>query len=71
MILVDLTIGGKARKVLVTFNKNGFQYTLDRATGEVLAATPYVHVNWAKSVDLKTGRPVLDPRSRPARRRDW
>ena len=61
MILVDLTIGGKARKVLVTFNKNGFQYTLDRATGEVLAAKPYVHVNWAKSVDLKTGRPVVDP----------
>lgn len=61
VIPVDLTIGGKARKVLVTFNKNGFQYTLDRATGEVLAATPYVHVNWAKSVDLVTGRPVLDP----------
>ena len=61
MILVDQTIAGKARKVLVTFNKNGFQYTLDRATGELLAATPYVHVNWAKSVDLKTGRPVLDP----------
>jgi alcohol dehydrogenase (cytochrome c) len=61
LILVDQTIGGKARKVLVTFNKNGFQYTLDRATGEVLAATPYVHVNWAKSVDRKTGRPLVDP----------
>jgi PQQ-dependent dehydrogenase (methanol/ethanol family) len=61
MILVDLTIGGKPRKALVTFNKNGFQYTLDRATGEVLSAKPYVHVNWATSVDLATGRPVLDP----------
>ena len=61
MMLVDLTIGGKPRKTLVVFNKNGFQYTLDRTTGEVLAATPYVDVNWAKSVDLKTGRPVLDP----------
>jgi glucose dehydrogenase len=45
---------------LVTFNKNGFQYTLDRATGEVLAAPPYVQVTWAKSIDLKTGKPVLD-----------
>ena len=37
MILADLTISGQRRKVLVQFNKNGFAYTLDRATGEVLA----------------------------------
>ena len=61
MILTDVTIAGKTRKALVTFNKNGFQYTLDRTTGEVLKATPYVQVNWAKSIDLKTGKPVLDP----------
>ena len=42
MILADVKIGGQTRKALVTFNKNGFQYTLDRATGEVLAAQPYV-----------------------------
>src|SRR5207302_1652236 len=61
LILADLTIGGKPRKTLVSFNKNGFQYTLDRATGEVLAARPFVPVTWAKSIDLLTGRPVLDP----------
>jgi PQQ-dependent dehydrogenase (methanol/ethanol family) len=61
MILADLTIGGKVRKTLVSFNKNGFQYTLDRATGELLAAPPYVRVTWAKEIDLKSGRPVLDP----------
>jgi PQQ-dependent dehydrogenase (methanol/ethanol family) len=61
VILVDMTIAGKARKALVMFNKNGFQYTLDRTTGEVLAANPYVHVNWAKSIDPTTGRPLLDP----------
>jgi len=61
MILADVKVGGRARKALVTFNKNGFQYTLDRATGELLAAAPYVEVTWAKSIDLKTGRPVLDP----------
>jgi alcohol dehydrogenase (cytochrome c) len=60
MILADLTIAGRSRKVLVNFNKNGFQYTIDRATGEVLLAEPFVHVNWATSVDLATGRPVVD-----------
>jgi PQQ-dependent dehydrogenase (methanol/ethanol family) len=60
LILADVKIGGKVRKALVTFNKNGFQYTLDRATGEVLAAPAYVQVTWAKNIDLKTGRPVLD-----------
>jgi PQQ-dependent dehydrogenase (methanol/ethanol family) len=60
MILVDLTIGGKLRKALVNFNKNGFAYTLDRTTGEVLVAQPFADANWAKSIDLATGRPVLD-----------
>ena len=60
MILVDLTIRGRLRHVLVHFDKNGFQYTIDRATGEVLAAQPYVPVNWAKRVDLTTGRPEVD-----------
>jgi PQQ-dependent dehydrogenase (methanol/ethanol family) len=61
MILTDVTVGGRMRKALVTFNKNGFQYTLDRATGEVLKAEAYVPVTWAKSIDLATGKPVLEP----------
>jgi PQQ-dependent dehydrogenase (methanol/ethanol family) len=60
MLLADLTVGGKPRKALVNFNKNGFAYTLDRATGEVLVAEPFADVNWAKKIDLATGRPVLD-----------
>jgi PQQ-dependent dehydrogenase (methanol/ethanol family) len=60
MILVDLAIAGRPRKVLVNFNKNGFAYTLDRATGEVLVAEPFADVNWARKIDLATGRPVLD-----------
>ncbi len=60
MILADLPIAGTPRKVLVHFDKNGFAYTLDRATGQVLVATPFVEVNWAKRIDLATGRPVLD-----------
>ena len=61
MILTDVAVGGRTRKALVTFNKNGFQYTLDRATGEVLKAQPYVHITWAKGIDLETGKPVLEP----------
>jgi len=61
MILADLMVKGRLRKVLVHFDKNGFAYTIDRATGEVLVAEPFVAVNWAKRVDLKTGRPEMDP----------
>ena len=60
MILTDLVINGQTRKALVHFDKNGFVYTLDRGTGELLSAEPYVPVNWAKRVDVKTGRPVMD-----------
>ena len=61
VVLTDLTIEGHTRKALVHFDKNGFQYTLDRATGELLGAHAYVPVNWAKGVDLKSGRPIVDP----------
>src|SRR5581483_11833949 len=46
-VLVDLPIGGRTRKVLEHFDRNGFAYVLDRATGEVISAQPYVAVNWA------------------------
>jgi quinohemoprotein ethanol dehydrogenase len=58
MILAELTIGGRVRKVLMQAPKNGFFYVLDRATGELLSAENYVRVNWASHVDLTTGRPV-------------
>lgn len=60
-IAVTLPIGGKPRKVIVHFDKNGFAYTIDRATGEVLVAEPFGAVNWAKGVDLATGLPDVDP----------
>jgi glucose dehydrogenase len=44
----------------VHFDKNGFGYTIDRTSGEVLVAEPFVSLNWAKRIDLATGRPVLD-----------
>ena len=64
MILADLTIGGRPRKVLLQAPKNGFFYVLDRLTGELLSAQPYVTVNWATHIDLKTGRPVETPEAR-------
>ena len=60
MILADLTVDGKRIRALVHFDKNGFAYTLDRATGRLMLAVPFAPVTWAKSVDLATGRPLLD-----------
>jgi PQQ-dependent dehydrogenase (methanol/ethanol family) len=55
-LLLDLPIRGQPRKVLVRPERNGYVYVLDRATGEVLSATPYVHVTTSRGVDLETGR---------------
>ena len=60
MILADQEIGGKMRKTLVHFDRNGFAYTMDRVTGELLVAEKYdPAVNWATHVDMKTGRPQV------------
>jgi len=59
IILADIALGGKTRKVLFQAPKNGFFYVLDRKTGELLSAEKYAAANWASHVDLKTGRPVL------------
>jgi PQQ-dependent dehydrogenase (methanol/ethanol family) len=61
MILADIAIGGRQRKVLVHPDRNGFVYTLDRETGEVLNASKFVFTNWADRIDLHTGRPVENP----------
>jgi len=55
-ILIDLTIGGRMRKVLAHPDRDGRLYLLDRATGEVLSAEAFSFVNTTESVDLKTGR---------------
>ena len=61
LMLADLEIDGRMRKVLMQAPKNGFFYVLDRATGELLSADPFVDVSWASHVDLTTGRPVERP----------
>ena len=59
MVLADLRVGGRLRKVMIQANKNGFLYVLDRTNCALIAAHPYVKVNWASHVDPQTGRPVL------------
>ena len=61
IILADLRIDDQDRKTLLTAPKNGFQYVLDRLTGELLAADKYAKVNWTTHINLETGRPVYDP----------
>jgi alcohol dehydrogenase (cytochrome c) len=58
-IVADIRVEGKPRKVLLNVNKNGFVYVIDRTNGQLIAAHPFVNQNWAKHIDLKTGRPVL------------
>ncbi|QOZ51818.1 methanol/ethanol family PQQ-dependent dehydrogenase [Bradyrhizobium sp. CCBAU 53338] len=58
MVLADMNVEGKPTKVLMDANRNGFFYVLDRTNGKLIAANPYVKVNWATGVDMKTGRPI-------------
>jgi len=59
MILADIKVQGKIQNVLVHFDRNGFAYTLNSATGALLVAEKYdPAVNWATHIDMKTGKPV-------------
>ena len=60
MILVDQPINGETRHLLVHFDRNGFGYTLDRATGELLVAEKFdPAVNWATKVDMDKSSPTF------------
>ncbi|MCP3986434.1 MAG: PQQ-dependent dehydrogenase, methanol/ethanol family, partial [bacterium] len=58
IMLADLEIGGRERRVLMQAPKNGFFYVLDRETGELISAEAFAKVNWAKGIDKATGRPI-------------
>ena len=57
-IIADLLIDGSLRKVIMQANRNGFLYVIERATGKLLTANPFVKVTWADRIDPITGRPV-------------
>jgi quinohemoprotein ethanol dehydrogenase len=64
MILADLQIAGRERKVLMQAPKNGYFYVIDRLTGEFISGEPFAVVTWAKGLDPKTGRPIEAPNAR-------
>jgi len=66
-VLVDAVISGVSRKLLVTANKNGFAYVLDRRTGEYLHAFEIAEQSWAQSLDA-SGRPVVFPNIAPTKK---
>jgi len=67
MMTADLTIGGRKEHVILQPSKNGFFYVLEAATGKLLSADSFTEVNWAKGVDMETGRPIVVPAARYAR----
>jgi quinohemoprotein ethanol dehydrogenase len=57
MILADLPVAGKKRKVILHAPKNGFFFVIDRTNGKFISAKNFVDVNWATGYDAK-GRPI-------------
>jgi alcohol dehydrogenase (cytochrome c) len=62
MILAEVPIDGRSRKVLLHADRNGFFYTLDRATGQFISGKPFVRQTWNKGFEAN-GRPIVDPAS--------
>jgi lanthanide-dependent methanol dehydrogenase len=60
-VLIDMPFEGKMRKVLLHPDRNGHMYELDRTNGQVLSANTYGYTNSTEGVDLKTGRPTINP----------
>lgn len=63
-VLIDATVRGKPRKLLVTAQRNAFYFVLDRTTGEFLAGRAFTRQTWARGLDDK-GRPIVIPNTDP------
>ncbi len=64
LMTADIMVNGRMRHVLMQAPKQAFFYVWDAKTGELLRADQYAPQNWAKEIDLKTGRPVENPAAR-------
>ena len=64
IVLADLQVGDEAIKAILHAPKNGFFYVIDRATGRLVSAEPFVETTWASHIDIETGRPVEIPGAR-------
>ena len=61
LMLADIKINGRNRKVVMQANKNGYFYVIDRTNGEFISASEMSQVSWARGIDPKTGRPDIHP----------
>ena len=61
LVLADIKIDGKVRQVIMQAPKNGYFYVLDRKTGKFISGAPLQKITWAKGLDPKTGRPIINP----------
>ncbi len=61
LVEADLKIDGRLRHVIMQAPKNGYFYVLDRKTGRFISAAPLQKITWAKGLDPKTGRPIINP----------
>lgn len=64
LMLLNLTLEGQPRRVVVQPSKNGFLYMLDAVDGKLLYANAFTEVNWADGIDMATGRPRVKPEAR-------
>jgi alcohol dehydrogenase (cytochrome c) len=58
-IVATINVNGTPRKTVIQANRNGFLYVLDAKDGTLLSGNTYGKVNWAKGIDMKTGRPIV------------
>ena len=64
LVLADIKINGKLRHVIMQAPKNGYFYVIDRKTGKFISGAPLQKITWAKGLDPKTGRPIINPEAR-------
>jgi quinohemoprotein ethanol dehydrogenase len=60
LMLANLRINGRDRRVVMQVNKNGYFYVIDRTNGEYISAEPVARVSWARGMDSR-GRPLINP----------
>jgi alcohol dehydrogenase (cytochrome c) len=65
LVLTDLSIDGRMTPVALKADRNGFFYVINRQTGKLISAKPFVPINWATGIDMNTGRPIEAPEKRP------
>jgi alcohol dehydrogenase (cytochrome c) len=60
-VLADMPFNGRTRKIVMTAERNGYFFVLDRVTGEHLVTGKFgLYNNWALGLDEK-GRPKRNP----------